>query len=117
MKFAIYHTYSNDGRKKQPRYHSVALRRLLKLRGQVMARAEFSGCEGCYVEVAAWNYHKNVWQRYAFEKFFGGELWRDLDARQTCERLAEIINTRNRNKTVSFIHNLESYTGNRKALA
>lgn len=41
--------------------------------GLLVARAEFSGCEGCYVEVAKWNTGSQRYERYAFEKVFGGE--------------------------------------------
>lgn len=38
-----------------------------------LARAENSGCEGCYVEIARWSYDRLHWERFAFMKFLGGE--------------------------------------------
>ncbi len=69
----------------------VWLRQLCRVKN-IMARAENSGCEGIYVEVAKWNFHSNRWERFAFHKFFGGELWEDLSAVQTAVRVAAIIN-------------------------
>lgn len=75
----------------------------------LLARAENSGSEGCYLEVAAWCDTRGKWFRYAYEKFFGGELWRDHDAFQTCDRLARLINERHRSRDISFIHSLPCY--------
>jgi len=74
---------------------NVSLRTLLKVKS-LWARAENSGSEGCYVEVAKWNFVSNRWERFAFEKFFGGEMWDDLGDEQTAMRVAAIINLRNK---------------------
>lgn len=76
----------------------------------LIARAEQSGCEACYVEVARWSCLRSRWERFAFEKFFGGEIWPDLGQNETCEKLAKIINDRSDVcGTVAFIHNLPSF--------
>jgi hypothetical protein len=41
--------------------------------GDFFARAEDSGSEGCYVEVACWSFERERWERYCFFKFLGGE--------------------------------------------
>lgn len=73
------------------RMRDVSLRSLLKVK-DLWARAEQSGCEGCYVEVAKWNAGSQRWERFAFEKFFGGEMWDGLNAEETAMRVAAIIN-------------------------
>ena len=42
-------------------------------RGELYARAEDSGCEGSYCEVARWDEATQRWGRYAFKKFFPDE--------------------------------------------
>ena len=42
--------------------------------GMLVARAEDSGCEGTYCEVAIWNEKTRRFERYAFYKFLGGEF-------------------------------------------
>ena len=86
----------------------VTLRQILRV-PDLIARAEHSGSEACYVEVARWSALRQRWERFAFEKFFGGELWRNLNAGDTCERLADIINRRAGTHRCSFIHNLPSF--------
>jgi hypothetical protein len=62
----------------------------------LMARAENSGCEGCYIEVARWNQTTERWERYCFEKVFGGEHSEKADARvssfETAQKFADEIN-------------------------
>ncbi len=41
--------------------------------GMLFARAEESGSEGCYVEVARWYEARWRWERYAFLKFLNGD--------------------------------------------
>lgn len=83
--------------------------------GLLLARAENSGCEGCYVEVAKWNDETNRWERYAFEKYFGGEHPSEVDdARVSCvttaEKFAAEINNANRaGEYNSLIHTLPTY--------
>lgn len=86
--------------------------------GLLFARAENSGCEGCYVEVAKWNEERRRWERYAFEKYFGGEHPDDTDAAgvygyaaDTAQRFADDINAaaNPHGENVSFIHSLPDY--------
>lgn len=85
--------------------------------GEFVARAEFSGSEGCYVEVARWNEEFGCWQKFAFLKFFGGEYWRSLGDEATAERLASIINKRNGSERVSLIHRLPVFCEQPKTAA
>ena len=73
----------------------------------VFARAEESGCEGMYVEVAKWNEKNKQWQRYAFFKFLGGEIGDDLSCEEEARIVAEMINKGRDSE--SFIHNLPDY--------
>jgi len=86
---------------------------LLKLAatGELLARVENSGCEGYYVEVARWNVKDKAWQRYAFEKFLGGEI-EELSDRECAVKVADEINTAARNEDASFIHDLPVWGGN-----
>lgn len=85
-----FHTYIGAG---SPRklMRVVSLRQLLRI-PDLYARAELSGCEGCYVEVSRWNRHTARWERFCFEKFFGSELWEGLGEVDTAVRVAAIIN-------------------------
>ena len=58
----------------------------------LFARAEDSGSEGCYVEIAKWNRHSRRYERFAHAKFFGGELWQESSAETTAARVATMIN-------------------------
>ncbi len=79
-------------------------------KGMLLARAEQSGCEGCYIEVAKWNETAKKWQRYAFEKVFGGEDGKEPEtATATAERIAKEINAAGNVEHGSFIHGLENY--------
>lgn len=60
-----------DGAATDTTYHDVL--RVAEETGMIFARAEYSGSEGCYVEVARWNQEWNEWQRFAFCKVFDGE--------------------------------------------
>ena len=54
----------------------VSLPELLKAAtetGDYWARAEYSGSEACYIEVARWSEGHRRWERYAFEKVFTGD--------------------------------------------
>lgn len=60
--------------------------------GEIVARAEFSGCEGCYVEVCRWNADSNRYERFCFLKVFGGEVEGDWnDAEDTANLIAGMI--------------------------
>lgn len=92
---------------------------LLKLAQQerdVFARAELSGSEGCYVEVARWAQDRQRWERFCFEKVFGGEHPQESrddppSAEVTAERLAREINDAGNNAHISFIHGLPDWKG------
>lgn len=67
--------------------------------GLLVARAEYSGCEGCYIEVAKWNTGSQRYERYAFEKVFGGEhpsedgeAGREVSAAKTAQLFCNDIN-------------------------
>lgn len=83
--------------------------------GLLLARAENSGCEGCYVEVAKWNTETDRWERYAFEKYFGGEHPSEVDDDRvscftTAEKFAAEINNANRGGEYnSLIHAMPTY--------
>lgn len=86
--------------------------------GCLFARAEHSGCEGCYVEVAKWNESTRRYERYAFEKYFGGEHPEDTDsagvygyAVDTAERFAADINNAAGpgGSTTPLIHTLPNF--------
>lgn len=82
--------------------------------GMLFARAEQSGSEGTYVEVAIWNSNHRQWQRYAFMKCFGGEHKElpDAGSIQTARRFADDINQIMYTQDVSFsiVHNMPQYT-------
>lgn len=71
------------------------------------ARAENSGCEGTYVEIARWNEKNRRWERYAFCKFLGGELYDDdMKAADIADRVVAEIN---KDPRESFIHTLPDW--------
>jgi hypothetical protein len=82
--------------------------------GMLYARAEQSGSEGTYVEVAIWNPNHRQWQRYAFMKCFGGEhpSLPDAGSIQTARQFADDINHLVHVQDVSFsiIHSMPCYT-------
>lgn len=92
---------------------SISLRALLDgvVCGDLMARAEESGCEGCYIEVARWNDKLRQWQRFAFEKVFGGEEGGQdgESARDAAIRIANRINQAHGVDFVPLIHTLPSW--------
>ncbi len=53
-----------------------------------------AGSEACYIEIARWNFDTDEWQRYAFEKLFGGEIpgFPDDNDVTACQRVADQIN-------------------------
>ncbi len=90
----------------------ISLETLLKV-PDLLARAECSGSEACYIEVARWSYLRERWERFAFEKCFGGEIkeFPDLGDIETCELIADFINQRMRQGRghSSFVHNLPTF--------
>ncbi len=104
---------------------TITMEQLCELasKGEVFARAENSGCEGCYVEVARWNQEANEWQRFCFEKVFGGEDLK-LDqqigddacgAESTAERIANRINAISRHSHVALVHHFPTWGTPKKA--
>lgn len=67
---------------------------LQKATGDFLARAEDSGCEGIYTEVARWSHCRERWERFCFIKFLGGEDHERADwtPRQLAEHHAAEIN-------------------------
>ena len=92
--------YDNVGK-----FQDLTLERLLKV-PDLLARAEESGCEACYVEVARWSSLRDRWERFAFEKCFGGEIkeFPDLGDKATCTMIAEFINARMGTATACLFH-------------
>jgi hypothetical protein len=87
---------------------NITFAQLRKIPG-LFARAEESGAEACYVEVAKWNPHSRRYERFCFIKLFGGEIWQDMDDRSTATRLAAIININSKSAAI-----LALGTGTRK---
>jgi hypothetical protein len=89
----------------------------------ITARAEYSGCEGCYIEVARWSDKRRRWERYCFEKVFGGEHSSDpsrpengdhpncLGCLETAALFAKEINEVACNHNGSLIHNMPNWEG------
>ena len=75
--------------------HHLDLETLLKI-PDLLARAERSGSEACYVEVVRWSYLRERWEKFAFEKCFGGKIkeFPDLGDNETCQKIADFINER-----------------------
>lgn len=85
LSFALY-----GSRRGKPMRH-VTWKQLVRI-PFLLARAEESGCEGCYVEIAKWNPHAGRYERFAFQKFFGGELWDGVNDRTVAARIALMVN-------------------------
>lgn len=66
------------------------LRKANAATGDYWANAENSGSEGCYCEVACWNKVMRRYERFAFCKFFGGELdnYGGIQAELNCQDTA-----------------------------
>lgn len=89
--------------------------------GDVFARSEDSGCEGVYVEVAKWNGRTNRWERFVFDKLFGGEDLTPeeqdaappgderLSAWATADRVTARINAASRQGYVALVHHFPDY--------
>jgi hypothetical protein len=82
----------------------------------LLARAEESGSEGCYCEVAKWSFDRNRWERYCFAKFLGGEgveSEEGLTPRELADRYAAAINATG-GWAMALIHNLPTYVADRR---
>jgi hypothetical protein len=92
--------------------HTITLEELLLLanmdRGSILARAEFSGSESCYCEVARWNYERSRWERYAFIKLMDVNIDGLRKDRDKAVAIADLINSFG-GSTVSLIHNMPNY--------
>lgn len=69
------------------------------------ARAEDSGCEAYYVEVARWSEARNRWEKYCFEKLFDSDSMRDWER---CQAVADAINEASKCRDVAWVHHLPS---------
>jgi hypothetical protein len=78
--------------------------------GDLWARAEQSGCEGCYCEIARWSNKNHRWERFAFAKFFGGEHPEAPEA-GSIETAALYARDINRGEIATVIHGLPNYEG------
>lgn len=87
--------------------------------GDLVARAEESGSEGCYIEVIRWKHgddcHTGEWRRYCFEKVFGGEHPSEKDdarvsARATAGKYVKEINDVFGNGFVSVFHKFPTWS-------
>ncbi len=80
--------------------------------GDLLARAENSGSEGYYVEVARWSYKRDRWERFCCVKFLGGEdrEREDWPPQKLAEHYAREINDAASPAQVNLplIHNLPS---------
>ena len=112
-----YAHYNND----DPWQHSdhAALCERNKQEGDLLARAENSGCEGFYVEVARWSFKRDRWERYCHFKFLGGEdnEREDWKPKQLAEHYAREINDAyNDNQAdLALIHKLPNWLENGEA--
>jgi hypothetical protein len=102
--------------------HIDALLELAKS-GDIVARAEDSGCEGCYVEVARWKQgkdcHTGTWHRYCFHKLFGGEdlhpdtqdhaTKEEMTSYATAGRIAARINRQAGTERLALIHGFPNW--------
>ena len=88
--------------------------------GMLLARAEESGSEGCYVEVAIWNDHAGQWQRFCFMKCFGGEHPSDADHNRVTANITADLFARDINETgpeagrrsyIPIVHRMPDFTG------
>lgn len=83
--------------------------------GDLLARAENSGCEGFYVEVARWSFKRERWERYCHFKFLGGEDRErpDWPPKRLAEHYAREINDAyNENQgDLALIHKLPNWLG------
>lgn len=89
--------------------HGVSLLELVaenRIEGDLWARAEFSGSEGCYAEVAKWNHDSQQWERYAFEKYFADEYDSALGIAKLA---ASVINSSGNVDHLGIIHSMPSY--------
>lgn len=85
--------------------------------GDLLARAENSGCEGCYVEVARWSFKRNRWERYCFIKILKGDDPErpDWPNEKVAEHYAAEINAAAEWR-VPLIHNLPDRPNTESAL-
>lgn len=78
----------------------------------LLARAENSDSEGCCVEVARWAFKRNRWERFAFFKFFDGDV-EGFTAVDLCHAKVAEINGAPLEE-IKLIHLLPCYKPERK---
>jgi hypothetical protein len=82
-----------------------------RIKDALFARAEHSGSEGCYVEVARWSGKHNTWCRFAHFKCFGGEVRTDkLGAEEAASRIADSINKWHQSHPLPIIYHLPNFS-------
>lgn len=103
--------YSTKREQMKGRLHKTMSLQTLLFVPDLVARAENSGCEACYVEVARWSFIRHRWERFAFAKFFGGEIkeFPDLGDEETCKKIADLINERQGGSPATMIHSFPSF--------
>lgn len=94
-------------------WHALTLEEMLAAQAEhhnLWARAENSGSESCYCEVAVWNDDARQWQRFATCKCMDyrlPELPEATDA-ATAEALAAMIN-KDQDERIAVIHRMPNY--------
>ena len=71
------------------------------------AEAAFSGSEGCYCEVAKWSESRNRYERFAFAKFFDGDVEGKTAYQIASELAVKITESKGFH---GFIHTLPEYS-------
>lgn len=91
---------------------SISLADVLKLKDVegIFARAENSGAEGIYVEVAIWNDTMGQFEAFCFEKLLGGEFGSgENDPAEVAQAIADLIGMPD--KDWPLIHRMPRYEG------
>ena len=79
------------------------------IKGELIARMENSGSEGYYVEVARWNDNPMRWERFAFEKFLGGEYGNSCTAAACAREMTELLNRFHQEEDAPLIHHMPNW--------
>jgi hypothetical protein len=90
------------------RFSSILASELRNM-SDICAEVANSGCEGTYVEVARYSESRNRWERFAFEKFLGGECGIEEDHHEIATLFARYIN--NSYVTSGFVHSMSDWEG------
>lgn len=99
-----FHQYTSFG-------NLYSISQLVELRrtAGVVARVENSGCEGYFVEIARWSDKNTRWEKFAFNKFLGGEICEDDNALKTAEKVRDLINGTDQQENI--FHMMPSWEG------